>query len=248
MSHHFFISRNWIAPPEVTLFDNVARQIKVVLRMKVGEQIIVLDGSGRAWLVELTQIGQHTVYGRILNVVMLHSEPTVSVTLYQGTLKGQKFEWVLQKGTELGVSRFVPLICEHSVVTDMASLAKKVTRWERIIQEAAEQSKRTKLPILAPPQHFPEAVAEFDSDSFDSSGLALMPWEKSHDVSLKERLGTSKATQISVFIGSEGGFSQVEIEQATQHGMSLVTLGPRILRAETAGIATCAAIFYEYEV
>ncbi|MDM8529408.1 16S rRNA (uracil(1498)-N(3))-methyltransferase [Anaerolineales bacterium HSG24] len=238
MSHHFFIPPNWIAPPEVTLFDDVARQIRVVLRMKVGQQITVLDGSGRAWLVELAQINQHTVYGRILNVVMLHSEPTVTVTLYQGTLKGQKFEWVLQKGTELGVSRFVPLICERSVVTDMTKLTKKVTRWESIIQEAAEQSKRAKLPLLSPPQQFPEALAAIDSTS-----LALMAWEESRDVRLKELLGTSKANQISVFIGPEGGFSQVEAKQATQHGVSLVTLGPRILRAETAGIATCAVIF-----
>ncbi|MDM8518788.1 16S rRNA (uracil(1498)-N(3))-methyltransferase [Anaerolineales bacterium HSG6] len=244
MSHHFFIPPNWIAPPEVTLFDNVARQIKTVLRMQEGEQITVLDGSGRSWQVELTQVSQNSVHGRILSMQTLPSESTIAVTLYQGTLKGQKFEWVLQKGTELGVSRFVPLISERSVVTDITKLVKKNSRWQRIIQEAAEQSKRARLPVLAPPQPFTEAIAARDPVT-----LTIFPWEESRDVSLKQLLGTVnyKPTRISVFIGPEGGFSQIEAEQATQHGLNLVTLGSRILRAETAAIATCAAIFYEYE-
>jgi 16S rRNA (uracil1498-N3)-methyltransferase len=239
LPHRFFIPPHWIDPPTVTLSGDTARQIKTVLRMQPGDEIIVLDNSGMEWSVRLTQIGKEAVTGQVIGRQPARGEPQLQLTLYQGTLKGQKFEWVLQKGTELGVSRFVPLICRRSIITKAEALAKKYERWQRIIQEAAEQSGRGRLPELEPAIPLSEAV-----EHARSNRLNLMFWEEATETTLQDILAETQPQTIGLFIGPEGGFSTEEAELAHRAGVRLVTLGPRILRAETAGIAGCAAIFY----
>ncbi len=242
MTQRFFISPTWLTPPFVTLRDETAHQIKNVLRLRPGHEITVLDNSGLAWQVELTAIERDLVQGEILSQYTVQSEPTCQLTLYQGTLKGEKFEWVLQKGTELGVAQFVPTVCQRSVVRDMDALVKKQTRWQRIIQEAAEQSGRGKLPILASPMLFSEAV-----QGLQPYDLAIMAWEESpHNSTLKKVL-TTRAKRLALFIGSEGGFDVTEVTLAKTNGAQVVTLGMRILRAETASLAVSAVIFYELD-
>jgi 16S rRNA (uracil1498-N3)-methyltransferase len=238
--HRFFVSANCITPPTVTLTGDTARQINTVLRMQPGDEIIVLDNSGQAFNVTLTGVSKRDVTGEITGQRRAPAEPALHLTLYQGTLKAQKFEWVLQKGTELGVARFVPTICRRSVVRDESRLAGKQTRWQQIIREAAEQSGRGRLPQLASAQSLAQALRE--ARSLD---LALMPWEEMQQSSLKQALAAQNLTNIGLFIGPEGGFCAEEAEQAKQAGAALVTLGPRILRAETAGLAACAAVFYQ---
>jgi 16S rRNA (uracil1498-N3)-methyltransferase len=208
--------------------------------MRPGDQILVLDNSGTEWRVELTGVGKETAQGRIVDHQPAQTEPAVQVTLYQGTLKAQKFEWVLQKGTELGLSRFVPTICHRSVVSDTEAVAKKQARWQRIIREAAEQSGRGKLPHLETALPLAEAVRQAKADR-----LKLMPWEEASDFSLKELLAEAEIESVALFIGPEGGFTPEEVDLARQAGCRIVTLGPRILRAETAAIAAGAAILYE---
>lgn len=238
--HRFFIPAAWLTPPVVSLYDETARQIRTVLRMKPDDEIIVLDNSGVEWQVRLTGVDKQGVTGQIIDRRPAPGEPAVELTLYQATLKGQKFEWVLQKGTELGVGRFAPVICRRSVVDNGVALTKKYSRWRRIIQEAAEQSGRGKLPELAPPLSFAEALRQANLQY----GLGLMPWTGA-ETSLKAVLAGKKAGRIAVFIGPEGGFTGTEAGRAQESGVQPVTLGPRILRAETAGLAVCAAIFYE---
>lgn len=239
MSHHFFIPPEWLTPPTVTLADETARQLRTVLRMRPGDEIIILDNSGRAWRVELTEFSKQTVTGRIISPESLATEPATQLTLFQGTLKAQKFEWVLQKGTELGISQFVPLICQRSIVKETTDLAKKRPRWQRIIQEAAEQSGRAKLPRLAEALPFEVAIDRL-------AGASVMPWEEAAGQSLKQILSRLTGPQINVLIGPEGGFTVTEADLATDSGVHLVTLGQRILRAETASLVTCAAIFYDW--
>jgi 16S rRNA (uracil1498-N3)-methyltransferase len=241
MTHRFFIPPNWLTPPAVRLSGETARQIKTVLRMAPGDEIVVLDNSGLEYRVRLTMVGREEVQGQIIAQQPAQGEPQIHLTLVQGTLKGQKFEWVLQKGTELGVSRFVPAICQRSVVDKEEDLAGKQTRWERIIQEAAEQSRRGRLPVLAPAVPLAEAIRQ--AGGATPSPLLLMPWEESTGLTLKAALGESRPQAVTVFIGPEGGFTAAEADMARQAGVRLVTLGPRILRAETAGLAVCAAIW-----
>jgi len=240
VSHRFFISPNWITPPTVNLSGETARQIKTVLRMNPGDEIVVLDNSGTEWRVRLTAVGKNEMRGEIVAQQLARGEPALNLTLYQGTLKGQKFEWVLQKGTELGVACFVPTICQRSVVRRVADLEKKRARWEQIIREAAEQCGRGKLPVLAPPIWLTDALIHAQP-----ANLILMPWEEAGGVSLKDVLRTAKPTGIALFIGPEGGFTSEETALAQQAQAQLITLGPRILRAETAGLAAIAAIMHE---
>jgi 16S rRNA (uracil1498-N3)-methyltransferase len=238
MAHRFFIPPYWLTPPTVQLRDNVARQIKTVLRLQPGDEIVVLDNSGQEWQVSLTKVGPHEVQGQIVVQRPALGEAQTQLTLYQGMLKGQKFEWVLQKGTELGVSRFTPTLCRRSVVQRVE--AGKYPRWQHIIQEAAEQSRRGRLPELAQAMPLEAAIQHAQGNS-----LLLMPWEEATGQNLKTVLKKVDAQSIALFIGPEGGFTTAEASMFQAAGGHLVKLGPRILRAETAALAACAAILYE---
>lgn len=238
MTYRFFIPPESVSPPTVTLPGEIARQLKTVLRMQPGDVIIVLDNSGREWPVRLTEVSKTVVQGEIAGQAQARGEPTLHLTLYQGTLKAQKFEWVLQKGVELGVSGFVPLVCQRSVVRDSTALAKKEERWLRIIREAAEQAGRGQLPRLEPAMPFEQAVRHASA-----APLRLMLWEEAAGPGLKAAL--TAARRIALFVGPEGGFTAEEVATAQQLGFQTVKLGPRILRAETAGLAATAAIMYE---
>jgi 16S rRNA (uracil1498-N3)-methyltransferase len=244
MIHRFFVPTEWIKPPLVHLQGEIAHQIRSVLRMQPGHHITILDNSGIEWQVILTGIDRDSVRGQILSSQPAQGESSVQLTLYQGMLKAQKFEWVLQKGTELGVTCFVPTICQRSVVNNPADLAKKRARWERIIREAAEQSRRGKLPRLEPSLSLTGAIRQADQQA-SSDTLILMPWEEATGLMLKTVLKQSPASSIALFIGPEGGFTGAEAAMAKDVGAHLVKLGPRILRAETAGLAVCSAILYE---
>lgn len=239
MTHRFFVTPNCITPPSVTLPDDAAHQVRTVLRMRPGAEVIVLDNSGQEYRVGLTRVDRSVVQGQIIAQQPAPGEPRLQLILYQGTLKAQKFEWVLQKGTELGVSRFVPTICRRAVVTDRAALAKKQSRWMQIIREAAEQCGRGRLPELAGAMPFEAALAEARR-----STVALLPWEAAQSGSLKAALAGDAPDSVALFIGPEGGFAPDEVAAAKATGVLVVSLGPRILRAETAGLAVCAALMH----
>jgi 16S rRNA (uracil1498-N3)-methyltransferase len=154
-------------------------------------------------------------------------------------LKAQKFEWVLQKGTELGIAGFVPVLSSRSIIGSVQDVRDaKLERWQRIIAEAAEQSGRAVLPSLAGPMAFKPAC-----QAAAQQGLALIPWEEERVYRLRQALDASPK-HISLLIGPEGGFAAEEVATAREAGVVPVTLGPRILRAETAGLAAATAILY----
>jgi 16S rRNA (uracil1498-N3)-methyltransferase len=195
-------------------------------------------------------------------------EPKTHVTLYQAVLKGDHFAWVLQKGTEVGVSAFVPMICERNVVDDLTALEGKRERWERIIREAAEQCGRGRLPELGAVQLFGQAVLPTPPAPLphrEGGEVRLIPWEGEHATTLRDALARcnfaarivgsqfriphseirNQRPRIQVYIGPEGGFTEAEIALARRCGVQPITLGPRILRAETAGVIAAALILYE---
>jgi len=241
--HRFFIPPEWIGEEGVILGDPVAHQIRNVLRMRPGDHILVLDNSGWAREVELREVGLEQVVGEVVRRMLAQGEPRTKITLYQGVLKGRRFEFALQKGTELGIVEFVPLISDRAIIADVGDVDKRRARWKRIVQEAAEQSGRGRLPNLEPAMLFPRACERAQQQG----GLGLIPWEGERGLSLRAVLAERqrKPFIVSLLVGSEGGFTAQEVELARRYGIQPVTLGPRILRAETAGLVATTAILYE---
>ena len=248
--HRFFVSPECFSGDVVHLPEPVARQLRRVLRARPGDDIILRDDSGQEFraVVETLETGE--ARARVTSESKSAGEPDVRITLYQAVLKTDKFELVLQKCTELGVTRFVPMNCERSIPRAQTEGSNRRERWRRIVREAAEQSGRGRLPLVEHPLDFNQACEEADSP-------ALIPWEEERDLGLRQALsaigadaagpaGDDKKT-LSLFIGPEGGFSRDEVELARSCGITTVTLGKRILRAETAGIAAVAAAMYEME-
>jgi 16S rRNA (uracil1498-N3)-methyltransferase len=237
--HRFFIPSRWIRQGRVSLTDEPAHQIGHVLRLKSKDHIILLDNSGWEYEVEIDQMSLGLIQGRVIGQRQGVNEPRVRVTLYQALLKAEKFEFVLQKGVELGVSAFVPFVSERCVVRKPGE--NKLARWRKIIQEAAEQSGRALSPTLHPVTTFREAC-----DSARDASILLWEEEKSRSLSRIFREPPFPASSTcNIFIGPEGGFPPAEVAYAESRGMVPVSLGHRILRAETAGLAVVVALLYE---
>jgi|SRR5579884_1072161 len=231
------------AGAEVELPAEIAHQVRDVLRLATGNSIRLLDGAGGEYPAEIVEAGRKRVIVRLGAHAELPMEPGPRVVLCQGMLKAAKFEMVMQKCTELGVAEFVPLLTERSVAaTDELSPAKRA-RWEHILAEAVEQSGGSRLPQLAAPQPLMHALIHLPPD-----GIALLPWEEAREVGPRAALleaaaqhgGLGNVPEVRIFIGPEGGFSAGEAALAERNGARLVTLGPRILRAETAAIVASA--------
>lgn len=244
--NRFFVSKSDIQGEQVILGADQSHQICNVLRMKPGNRIVVLDNTGFEYEVVLTGLAKDGVTGRIESRQAGAGEPHAELTLYQSLLAREKFELVLQKCTEVGVSRFVPVITQRSLVRDADSVTpKKLTRWRRIITEAAEQSHRSKIPELAGPMRFESAAHELNA--FDRSLIAST---HERETTLQKALhsGNEKNPKtIALLIGPEGGFTDQEVSEAVEAGGAPVSLGPRILRTETAAIVTAALILHELE-
>ena len=239
--HRFFVSPERIDGESVTLAGDLAYQLASVLRASPGDRITVLDDSGWEYLVTLDRVSPGDVRGRVTERSLSEAEPAVRITLYLALLKASKFELILQKGTELGVSEFVPVFCSRSLSKDMGT--ERHQRRRRIISEAAEQSRRGRLPALKP-------TADFSDACDAANGLGIIPWEEEGENGLKAALerrwqGGHADSEVSIFTGPEGGFTAQEVDYARARGIVPVSLGRRILRAETAPIATVAAVLYE---
>lgn len=268
--HRFFIPPDWIAGRRAVLSGAVAHQICRVLRMRPGERIVLLDDSGWEFETELRLVRPDRIEGHVASKRLATGEPRTKISLYQGVLKADRFEWVVQKATELGVVEFVPLITARTVIGRMEAVQKKRARWERIIREAAEQSRRGRLPLLREPMLFATACASAQQ----TGGLSLLPWEgarRAGGSSLRQALQeagpfsvnlffgpeegltpeeSTLAQQygvrpVNLFVGPEGGFTQEEVELARRHNIPAVTLGSRTLRAETAAIVAVALVLHE---
>lgn len=247
-THRFFIPSDWIQGDDVTVTGPQAHQMIHVLRLSPGDEVIVLDNSGWEIRTRLVALDRELVKGQVLHRQLASGEPRTKISLYQGVLRSKHFELVLQKGTELGLVEFVPVISERCVVSDLDAVEKKYPRWEAIIQEAAEQCGRGRKPVLRPAIFFPQACER----AKQSGALSLIPWEGERRIHLRHLFRDASQQKknwppfsINLFIGPEGGFAPTEMIIARNYGLLAVSLGPRILRAETAGLVAAAAILYE---
>lgn len=230
--HRFFLPPGSIRDERVTFPGDTARQIHSVLRLRDGEEVIVLDGTGMEYVVRLEDV-RREVCGTIVHSRASGAEPCHPVTLYQGLLKGAKLELVLQKCTEIGVSRFVPVITARSVGGEPG--LEKRRRYEAIVREAAEQCGRGRIPQI-------EAVTTWNEAVVDASqrGQIVLPWEGATGEGVPNNL--EGGGDVGVLIGPEGGLTAEEVQAARSHGAHVITLGPRILRAETAALIASALV------
>jgi len=241
--YRFFVPSAWLETKHVTITGTLVHRLRNVLRLGPGDHVHLLDNSGWEHEVELTDVSSQRIEGRVVHKSLATGEPRTKITMYQALLKLNKFEWVLQKCTELGVVGFVPVITERCIMGSLEDISNtKTERWWRILMEAAEQSGRGRLPTLRPAVLFPAAC-----DEAAKSGLTLIPWEEEKERSLRSVLQATERPPFSInlLVGPEGGFTSDELAQAQRYGAKPVTLGPRILRAETAGLVAASAILYE---
>ena len=241
-TYRFFVPPASFVGDAVRVPDaDLARQIGRVLRLGPGDRVLMLDGQGDACEVELTELGRDHVTGRVLRREPI-AEPAFDLTIYIALLRPERFEWVLQKCTELGARRFVPVQFARSLPTDRAD-GRKAERWQRIIREAAEQSCRGRLPELAAPLSFAAACA-----AACAAALPIILWEGQapHLREVLRRAGPPPAS-VAILSGPEGGIAHDELTAATARGIMPTSLGSRILRAETAPVAAAAAICYEID-
>jgi 16S rRNA (uracil1498-N3)-methyltransferase len=241
-AHRFFVPGSGFQGGDVRLGSEQAHQICHVLRLRPGDAIIVLDDSGAEYDVTLTTVGLPGTRGRVTAQRPARGEPETKITLFQSLLTRKKFEWVLQKGTEVGVSRFVPVVTRRSIARAEPLEEKKLVRWENILTEAAEQSHRGRIPQLGRPVTYKEAVLSLVE--FDVS-LVAAPCREPASLKNAVRSCRRTASSIALLIGPEGGFTEDEVNLACENGAVQVDLGPRILRTETAAVVASALILYE---
>lgn len=250
--HRFFLdsSAATLQPGHTLLLpDKIARQLRTVLRIAIDEELVLLDNSGDELLCAVVQSSKAGVEVEIRERRVGQRESPVQVMLCQGLLKSARFEWLLEKGTELGVATFAPIQCHRSTAGLEHAGSSKIQRWQHIVQEAAEQCGRTRLPALMPIRSLEQMLKELPAGA-----LALMPWEEEHALSLHAALrayvgkvASTKPLTVVLFIGPEGGLTAQEAQLAQRYGVQIVSLGTRILRAETAALASIANVMYELE-
>lgn len=235
---NFYITREMIKGSLAVIDGEEARHIKNVLRMKKGDKLVLCDGEGIFYDAVIAKINEKTVEAEVLSSYQAPTEPKIKITLYQGVPKNPKLETIVQKATEIGVVRIVPV----DTVRAVAKIDKeaKIDRLRKIAREAAKQSKRAVVPVVTPVMNFKEAVLEASK-----ADIKIIAYEDEKMISIKEALKKNEGETISVLIGPEGGFEEKEVELAKSMGIASVTLGKRILRTETAGLAVSAVILYE---
>jgi 16S rRNA (uracil1498-N3)-methyltransferase len=245
----FFIKGLHPSSGEIVFPGNISHQIKHVLRLEVGDRVVVLNGIGKEYQVELVGLEEIRITGKIVEISKSKSKFNITLHLFFPLTKKDKVEWILQKCTEVGVSAFHPFVSQRSLVQSMQLKGNKRVRWEAIIREAAEQSGRVRLPALYEPVHLRSAVLEASS-SLDSAFAACVSEEK---YSLKDALAEwaddieekNIMPEIGLFIGPEGGFTEDEVELMKENGVLTVSLGPQILRMETAAVVFPALVLHE---
>jgi len=241
--HRFFVSEENLRGQQVVFTSRQAHQIRNVLRMISGDHVVVLDNTGCEYTVILTKVGRQDVVGEVISRQQAQAEPNTQIKLYQSLLAREKFEWVLQKCTEVGVASFVPIVTERSIVRRQDAITpRKLSRWRDIITEAAEQSGRGRIPQIEDPVNFADAVSRLgDFDRYLIGTLGT------NGVSIKEVLqfGSDEPVTVALFIGPEGGFTDGEVAGACSQGATAFSLGKRVLRTETAAVVASAVILYE---
>ncbi|MCM1143116.1 MAG: 16S rRNA (uracil(1498)-N(3))-methyltransferase [Blautia sp.] len=244
--YQFFVEPSQIQGTRVVITGSDVNHIKNVLRMKVGEELAVSNGSdGKEYRCGIEAF----LDGEVLCTLRFIKEDAVElpskISLFQGLPKGDKMELIIQKAVELGVYEIIPVVAGRSVVRlDEKRAQNKLARWQEIARAAAKQSKRALIPKVQQIMKMEEAVVY--AEAMD---VKLIPYELAEDMAqTRELISRIKPGEsIAVFIGPEGGFEEKEVKAAIERGITPITMGRRILRTETAGPAVLAWLMYHLE-
>jgi 16S rRNA (uracil1498-N3)-methyltransferase len=238
--HRFFADHDFIKEDRIFITGDDAHHISKVLRLKEDDEVVVCDKQGTDYRCSIKAITKDEVELWILKKEASSSEPPIEITLYQGVPKGDKLETVIQKCVELGGVKIVPVAMKRSVAV-IKDKEKKKQRMQKIALEASKQCGRAKVPRVSEVLSFKEALADAKEND-----LKILPYEAENKQKLKDILLENKnSIKIAIFIGPEGGFDEEEIKLAKENGFKTVTLGPRIMRTETAPLACISAVMYE---
>ena len=241
----FFVTSEQVHDDEIIISGSDVNHIKNVLRMECGEALEVCDGNGKDYLCVIKTVDKDAVCLQIEKTEESLVELDTKLYLFQGLPKADKMELIIQKAVELGVYAIVPTVTARTIVKlDDKKEAKKLTRWQQISESAAKQSGRAIIPEVMAPVSFKEAlkwVKEMDA--------GIIPYEKAQGMDAARDLiaGMKEKKSIGIFIGPEGGFEESEIEAAMEAGVQPMSLGRRILRTETAGLAILAILMFELD-
>lgn len=240
--NRFFVKKDDIAGNAAVITGEDVKHISKVLRMAPGDKVMLCDGEGYQYLAGIREIAKDEVLLEILSGERCASEPEQRITLYQGLPKGDKMELIVQKCVELGISEIVPVAAERSIVRiKPGEFGGKRTRYQRVAYEAAKQCGRGIIPEVTD-------IVTFKSADMSRHDLIIIAYEDEKGTTLKSLLRSNmQAGDIAIVIGPEGGLEKAEVDLLIQKGGTAVTLGPRILRTETAGMAALAMILYEIE-
>lgn len=243
----FFVEENQIENDKIVIIGEDVKHISSVLRMQKGEQILI--GSKETletYLTEIEQIEKEKVVAKIIEKLDTQTESNVEINLYQGLPKADKMELIIQKTTEIGVSKVIPVDMVRCIVKlDEKDAKKKIERWQKVAEGAAKQSKRSKIPEIKNKikiKDLENIISQYDA--------FIVAYEEENEITLKQELKKLKEQEkykIGILVGPEGGITKEEIEKLTSYNAKVVTLGKRILRTETAPIVLTSNIIYELE-
>ena len=243
--HHFFVTPAQVDESTIYIEGPDVNHMKNVLRMKYGEQLEVSDGNNLKYVCSVQAYEEDKAILDILEKKEADTELASEIYLFQGLPKSDKMDLIVQKAVELGVSYVVPVSTKRAVVKlDEKKAAKKVDRWNTIAESAAKQAGRSKIPEVTQVMSFNEALKK--SQELD---VVLIPYELAEGMAEARKVirDIGKGQSIGIFIGPEGGFDHDEVEKAVECGAKSITLGKRILRTETAGLAVLAILMFELE-
>ncbi|MBQ2981708.1 MAG: 16S rRNA (uracil(1498)-N(3))-methyltransferase [Lachnospiraceae bacterium] len=243
--HHFFVSPDQIDERYVTITGGDVNHIKNVLRMKIDEELLISNGQDKDYYCKIESISDNEIKALILDEEFEGTELPTELYLFQGLPKSDKMELIIQKAVELGVKEIIPVATKRCVVKlDDKKEASKIKRWQAISESAAKQSRRTIIPEISSVMSFREAINR--AKEFE---LGIIPYENFKDMTeTKEVLNkVQKGIKIGIFIGPEGGFEESEIQYALENGIHPISLGKRILRTETAGLAILSVLMFQLE-
>ncbi|MDO9573492.1 MAG: 16S rRNA (uracil(1498)-N(3))-methyltransferase [Candidatus Contubernalis sp.] len=243
------MNRFFIEPEDINEEEGTAvirgepvKHIGRVLRMGKGDSLVLADGRGFSYLGTIAKVDKDAVQVDIIEKLSRNAEPPIQVILAQALAKGEKMDLVVQKSTELGVQEIIPFICRRSVVkVSPENAQRKVQRWQKIAKGAAEQSHRDRIPNI-------KEIASLDNllSQAQDVDLLLFLWEQEKQMGIKEVLkAQGEVHRVMLLVGPEGGFTEEEAELAKSRGAIPVSLGPRILRTETAACAAVTMVLYE---
>jgi 16S rRNA (uracil1498-N3)-methyltransferase len=242
--HKFFTPKENFIDKQAKILGDDVKHLYKVLRLNEGDKIVLNNCDGEEFLANIRTITKQEVIVDIEEKLEINNESEVKIYLFQGLPKSQKMDLIVQKGTELGISEFIPTLTER-VDIKLKGEFKKLDRLNRIALEAAKQSKRTIIPTVSEPISFEDALT-----NMKALDLVIVPYENAENFGIKTlfndgNIDTTKIKTVGILVGPEGGFELSEINKLKENGAYIVTLGSRILRTETAGFVATSLVQYE---